>query len=205
MHQAERIIALVSILWAVAGLGVQFFKAKGGGRTEYAVKSGNVLQGIIYNFTWAMTPKHKETIRLHMAHFAIGVVMHVGIFVGIIRILLILITPGMTSENPTWLGIYLIIAAGCALYLLFKRISSKETRLMSCPDDYISILLAIDFLLTSMLNGFGIISGDAFLIHATVLFFYLPLGKLRHALFFFVARTEYGARLGYRGVYPFKK
>jgi hypothetical protein len=42
----------------------------------------------------------------------------------------------------------------------------------------------------------------AFLIYAGVLFLYFPLGKLRHAVFFFVARADYGRRLGYRGVYP---
>ena len=40
------------------------------------------------------------------------------------------------------------------------------------------------------------------MIYTGLLLVYLPLGKLRHAVFFFVARGDYGRRLGFRGVYP---
>ena len=48
----------------------------------------------------------------------------------------------------------------------------------------------------------GPASGALLLGYAALIFLYLPLGKLRHAVFFFVARGDYGWRLGHRGVYP---
>ncbi|MCP4229610.1 MAG: hypothetical protein GY771_05630 [bacterium] len=73
---------------------------------------------------------------------------------------------------------------------------------MSSPDDYLSVLVTIGFVAAGSLYEFGIISSAIFLIVSTAVFFYIPIGKLKHALFFFVARADYGARLGYRGTYP---
>ncbi len=73
---------------------------------------------------------------------------------------------------------------------------------MSAPDDYIAILATCGLL--ALASGYPIdaASDVVTLIYAVLLFAYLPLGKLRHAVFFFVARGDYGRRLGRRGVYP---
>ena len=78
-------------------------------------------------------------------------------------------------------------------------------RVMSCFDDYLAIIITIDFLIAAFMHEIGFLSPPIFLIHATVVFIYLPIGKLKHALFFFIARADLGARRGYRGTYPVKR
>ena len=204
MFETERIIASASIVCAVMALVAQGVLARGSGRKDYSVKAGSSLKGVIYNFTWAMTPGHKETIRLHPVKFTIGVLMHIGIFLAIIKVLLLLIYPLMTPHSPVTTGVILGIAAICGFYLFLRRIFSVELRSMSSPEDYLSILMTLGFLSVAIAHEFGLMNSGVFLICAAVLFLYVPFGKLRHLLFFFIARADYGMRLGYRGTYPAK-
>ena len=81
---------------------------------------------------------------------------------------------------------------------------SPELRPMSSFDDYLSVSLVIAFLVCAALEGLGLVGRPIFYVCSAAVFFYMPLGKLRHVLFFFVARLDYGRRLGYRGTYPSK-
>jgi nitrate reductase gamma subunit len=202
MFEVERIIALGSITWAVIVLLLQWATPWVGRRKDFSVKAGSPLRGVIYNFTWAMLPSHKETIRLHPIKFSIGFMMHIGALLAILRILLLLINPRMVIFSPVVWGVIFGISALCGIYLFLRRVFSPALRLMSSPDDYLSILLTIGFLLMGIAHASGIITSGSFLVYAAVLFFYMPFGKLKHALFFFIARAEYGARMGYRGTYP---
>ena len=204
MYETERIITAISIGWAAIALAVQVVRARGAGRRDYSVRAGSVIQGIIYNFTWAMMPKHKETIRLHMFEFVIGVVMHIGIFLGIIRVIQLIINPQLVRFYPMFWNFIIGLTVLCSFYLFLRRIISAELRKLSIPDDYISILLVFGFLFMDLLTEFRLVSIPIYLIYSSILFFYMPLGKLRHVLFFFVVRAEYGGRLGYRGTYPAK-
>ena len=58
------------------------------------------------------------------------------------------------------------------------------------------------FLVVSILFVFGQVAVTTYFACSSVLFFYLPLGKLRHCIFFFAARFNFGGRLGCRSVYP---
>ncbi|MCX6646901.1 MAG: hypothetical protein NTY09_11210 [bacterium] len=216
MFLTERIIASVSIIWAISALIYQWIKARGKGRIDYSVQAGNPIRGIIYNFTWAMLPSHKETISRHPVWFSIGLLMHIGIFIAIVQVIIDILIPKQYMvpiplfPNPihdviiTGLFFILAIASLCAAVLFLKRVFSKTLRYMSSFDDYFSILLVLDFLLAASFRELRIFQWGPFFIHSAILFFYLPLGKLRHALFFFIARAEYGSRLGYRGTYPAK-
>ena len=216
MYETQKIIVSISIAWAVIALIWQGIQSRGKGRTDYSVGSGNPIAGIIYNFTWAMLPNHKETIGNHPFWFAIGLLMHIGIFIAIVQIVWYLFTPHPRSIIDTFYvppihdiistGLFIILAISslCAIVLFLKRVFSKTLRSMSSFDDYFSILLVLDFLVVATIRELSIFQWGPFFIHAAILFFYLPLGKLRHALFFFVARAEYGSRLGYRGTYPAK-
>ena len=163
-----------------------------------------------------MLPNHKETISRHPVWFSVGLMMHIGIFIAVVQVLIDLLTPIPDPAliplfpNPihdvfsTGLFLILAIASICAFILFLKRVFSATMRYMSSFDDYFSILLVLDFLVAASIRELTVFQWGPFFIHAAILFFYLPLGKLRHALFFFVARAEYGSRLGYRGTYPSK-
>jgi hypothetical protein len=73
---------------------------------------------------------------------------------------------------------------------------------MSSPDDYVAVLLTCGLVAVALQSSLR--PGNPLLLlgYATVLFLYLPLGKLKHIVFFFAARADYGYRLGHRGVYP---
>jgi len=188
----------------VIALVVQWIQSRAQDRKEYGVKAGSVIKGIIYNFTWAMTPRHKESMRLYPIEFIIGVLMHIGILLAIARVILMLAYPPIAEIKQVAFVMIFGISILCGLYQFLRRVLSKELRTISCFDDYLAIIITIDFLIAAFLHEIGILSPPIFLIHATVVFIYLPIGKLKHALFFFIARAEFGARLGYRGIYPSK-
>ncbi len=202
MHEIIRIIATTSVLWALVALIMQFMVYRGKGRKDFSVRAGSPMMGVLYNFTVAMTPRHKESIRNHPAKFIIGVVMHVGVFVAIVKTLWLLILPDSAPIFPLLLGSLAVLSAACGLFLFVRRILSPTMHAMSSPDDYLSVLVTIGFIAAGALHEFGIITSVIFLIVSAVVFFYLPIGKLKHALFFFIARADFGARLGYRNTYP---
>ena len=93
-------------------------------------------------------------------------------------------------------------AMAAGIWLLVRRVSSKPLRAISVPDDYIAIMATCGLLALAVIFALASRNPTPLLAYTSVLFVYLPLGKLRHAVFFFVARADYGRRLGYRGVYP---
>jgi len=202
MLTTARILASLAILWMLFLLVYQLVRARGTGRRDYSARAGDTIRGMLYNFTWAMLPSHKETVRLHPFEFTVGVLMHIGIFIAIAKALILIIVPAFNIPISYVLVILLGISVFCAIWLLMRRIISLNLRFMSNPDDYVSIVLSLVFMLSAIAQESGFIDAGVFLIVSAIVFFYLPLGKLKHALFFFVARADYGARLGYRGTYP---
>ena len=95
-----------------------------------------------------------------------------------------------------WLGLL------SALYLFCRRFTSENLRVMSSPDDYVASLATCGLLVITGITCMGFDNVVFCLIYSALFFFYLPFGKLRHAVFFFAARDDLGRRLGYRGVYP---
>jgi nitrate reductase gamma subunit len=198
----ERIAFLASILWTILALIYQVVSARGGGRRDFSVRQGDPVKGVIYNFTCAMTPAHKETISKFPTLFLVGLLMHIGAFIAILKALFILVYPTPIPHSPTILGAILGIASFCGMFLFMRRTTDKELKAFSSPEDYVSILLTLIFIFMALGHEIGSVSSGIYLIYSAILFLYFPLGKLRHAIFFFVARADYGARLGYRGTYP---
>lgn len=197
-----RTITAASVAWVIVALFVQYFLARKRGSKDYSTSAGGRLKGVIYNFTWAMAPGHKETLRLHPVKSSIGILMHVGVLVAVAYILVLAVNPQHARCCPYIFGVIPGIAALCAFYLLVRRVFTPEMRAMSSPDDYLSIMLTFGLLIAAVMHEFSLIGTRYLLGYAAVLFFYLPIGKLKHALFFFLARADFGARMGYRGTYP---
>jgi len=127
---------------------------------------------------------------------------------------------------------FLLLSSLCGLSLLLKRVFSKKLKPFSNFDDYFSngivtllhvfcfvlfttyticaifnfrneahMILAYPFLFyyshVIIFNGYHII--------ATLLFLYLPFGKLKHAMYYFSARYHLGFFYGWRNTWPPKK
>jgi hypothetical protein len=191
----------LGLLWAVSALAWQLLRAWGGGRREHGRRAGDSLLGVRYNFTRAMLPTHKETATRHWAEFVVGLALHAGV-VSVSAALFLWLLWARAGDvafdvvRPlAWLG----LVAG--LVLLVRRAVSPRLRQMSVPDDYLAAGGTCLFLATAGLFA-GTSAQALFALCAVLVMIYLPLGKLRHAVFFYAARADLGRRLGYRGVYP---
>lgn len=202
MHDLLSFLTLLAITWSILALLYQWYVVWGGGRRDYSRQSGRPLTGMLYNFTVAMLPSHKETVRLHPLKFLAGVVMHIGGFTAIASTLGLLLvrdfSPGVSRAAAAVLIPGLIASA----YLLIRRSVTPLLKRLSTPDDYFAVAATTLYIVLALMLHTGLAGRTVFLCYSIVLFTYFPLGKLRHALFFFVARADYGRRLGYRGLYP---
>ncbi|UCG28109.1 MAG: hypothetical protein JSV24_01755, partial [Bacteroidales bacterium] len=88
------------------------------------------------------------------------------------------------------------------LSILVKRVVLKKIREFSNPDDYLSNLLVSMFHGVSAAALIEIFTEQFLFIYATVLLIYIPIGKLRHVVFFFTSRIHLGIFYGWRGVWP---
>ncbi len=198
----ERIIVVASLLWAAALLLWQLARAWGGGRRDYSKRAGSPFRGVLYNFTVAMTPGHKEAIRNHPFKFIIGLTMHIGVGISIAKVLILLVKPDMPPLAPIPLGAFLGLTAAAALFLFIRRFFSPNLRKMSAFDDYLASFVTLAYLAAGSLHEFGLLGAGVFLLVDAAAAFYIPMGKLRHVLFCPIARFDLGRRLGFRGTLP---
>lgn len=197
-----RLIAALSLLWAVLALAVQARRTHAAGAAPLAAPAGDPRRGLLYNFTRAMLPAHKESVRLHPLKFGLGLGLHAGVLAALTGVGVTLAAPATGVALLAWLTPLPAAGLLAGLALLALRVTTAELRAISIPDDYLAAgatcgLLAAALLAPRLAGGPVVL-----LAYAAALLVYLPLGKLRHVVFFFVVRAEYGRRLGYRGVYP---
>lgn len=199
MLTLARVLLMLSLIWAIAALTVQVRAVRR--RRDYSRPAGDPRRGVVYSFTTAMLPTHKEAARLHAVEFGAGTLMHVGVIAALAQALASL--GAVSIPVPVWLALPLwTVSLVAGLGLLARRMVARDLRVLSAPDDYLALLTTIGLLAFAGWSACAPAMQAAFLIYTAALLAYLPLGKLRHAVFFFVARADYGRRLGYRGVWP---
>lgn len=170
--------------------------------TDYSKKRGNVGAATRYSFTGAMSPLKKESAYLHLPTYTAGLLYHIGTFLSISLFVLFL----FKVEPHGWLRWAIIgvlaITGLSGVGILIKRIIKKELRTLSNPDDFISNFLVTVFqFITGMVLYNGLLFPVYFIV-VGILMLYLPLGKLKHTIYFFAARYHLGFFYGWRGVWP---
>ncbi|HOE24022.1 MAG TPA: hypothetical protein PKV77_00015 [Bacteroidales bacterium] len=149
-----------------------------------------------------MSPTKKESAYLHLPTYTAGIIYHLGTFLSLL--LFIILLAGFTPSGTLSLVISLLLAVStlAGLMILVKRFLNNELRSLSNPDDYISNLLVTLFHLMTIaaLNFEG--ARIFYFLEASLLMLYLPVGKLRHTIYFFAARYHLGYFFGYRGTWP---
>ncbi|HNS18011.1 MAG TPA: hypothetical protein PKH94_03235 [Bacteroidales bacterium] len=172
---------------------------------EYAKARGKVFPAVAYSFTKAMSPSRKESAYLHLPTYVSGLVYHLGTFLSLFLVFLFFF-----NVYPTlpWSAIFagaLSISFLAGWFILIKRIIKKELRQLSNPDDFISNALVTAFqgfvVLTLLINSLT----PALLICASVLMLYIPIGKLKHVVYFFTSRVYLAIFFGRRGAWPVKE
>lgn len=203
MGQPLHLAVLAAAAWAAGALACSWLRARSfGRRVLLAPAAGSPAAGVRYAFTAAMLPQAKESVRMHLPSYAAGVVFHLGTFAA----LGLLATTLAGIELPaafTWVAqIVPLLGAAGGLALLVKRVATPYLRGLSSPDDYAANLLTTSF---AALAGAAVLHPPlvpVWLVAAVLLLVYLPVGKIRHCVFFFSSRAFMGAFFGYRGTFP---
>jgi nitrate reductase gamma subunit len=157
-----------------------------------------------------MLPNHKESAMFHLPTYGLGIVFHVGIFTSLLLFLL-----SFFPFFNHWIEEYMLLntilaalitlAALSGIALFVKRLLAKDLKILSTPDDYISNGLTVLFQWATAL--FLFCHANSYVVHGyyimtSLLLLYMPLGKLRHVVYFFAARYHLGFFYGWRGSWP---
>ena len=180
---------------------------------DLSQKSGNIAKAEAYSYTMAMLPNQKESAYLHIPTFTAGIFFHVGISISLVLFIFFFFAD--TELFRQWLALAILMLLMLLMLLLgvlsgfilfLKRMFSPKMRVLSTLDDFLSNFLTTLFQLAT---GFYLIFGDLFAVYyymsASILLLYLPVGKLRHAIYFFAARYQLGFFYGWRNSWPPKK
>jgi hypothetical protein len=216
-------MALAALVLCLALLLAHFIRlVRLGKPVEYSRPAGNTRKAIRYAYTGAMSPIRKESAFLHLPTYTAGLFYHMGTFLSMFLFFFILF--GITPEG--WIAkaiiAFLCISSGSGIAILFKRIIKKDLRSLSNPDDFISnflvtlfqlstiviILLPLYFPTTTLPRlpaSYSLIVLPSYYLIYAILMLYIPMGKLRHTIYFFAARYHLGFFFGWRGVWPPEK
>jgi hypothetical protein len=198
-----QLIAFAGLLAGLYGIYRRYAETKS--RALPADKSpikGNISHGITYAFTTGMMPWAKESTRIHLIAYLRGIGFHVGIFTSIGAVLISPFWKFFPDAVHSLLAAVLFIGAFLGAAGGVMRLAEHNLRGLSLPDDHFAVWLTTLFM---MVSGLGVINATFLIpmyIIAAVTFVYVPLGKIRHCLYFFFSRTFFGKFFGRRAVFP---
>lgn len=164
---------------------------------------GKRIPGICYSITGAMSPLKKETAYLHLPTYIAGILFHLGTFCSFFVLALQFFT--INVPFGFFITLLLTLTSISGFFILGKRMVLKKMRSLSNPDDYISNILVTFFHIVSALALTWHDFQPYLFLYSTLLFLYIPLGKLRHTVYFFTSRFHLGLFYGWRGVWPAKR
>ena len=169
---------------------------------DFSRRTGNTTKAIKYSFTGAMSPGKKESAFLHLPTYTAGLVYHTGTFLAIILFFFLL--AGFEAGTAATYVFSAVLLAGAlsGTGILIKRMAVSRLRNLSCADDYISNILVTAFQYISILEITGLVPEAVYFMTASLLLLYVPLGKLRHLVYFFAARYHLGFFYGWRNAWP---
>ena len=198
-----RLISLIAFLICFISLTYHFLRLiRLGSPKDYSFKTGNLKSAISYSLAGAMNPLKKESAYLHLPTYTAGLLYHIGTFISIAVFFLFIFRIGF-AYTLQWVLICVLTASSVSGFGIFlKRVIVKKLRFLSNPDDYISNLLVTAFQIFTLIVFVKGIFTPYYYICAGILFLYLPLGKLKHSLYFFAARYHLGFFYGWRGIWP---
>lgn len=169
---------------------------------DYSHQTGNIPDAVKYAYTGAMSPAKKETAFLHLPTYIAGLLYHLGTFLAFFLYLLLMLNLSFGTGVGIAFACMLFVSSISGLGILIKRLFSKKMRALSNGDDYLSnilttlfqAMLALALIFPALMQGFYLA--------ATLLFLYIPFGKLKHLLYFFAARYHLGFFFGRRNAWP---
>lgn len=198
-----KLLLVAASLFAVLGLVITIVTSmKFGHRSELAPAAGSRWRGTQYALFAGMMPWAKESARQHLLTYFTGIVYHLGIACGFVVLVGTTLSWQISETLKITLSVLTVLGAVAGTGLLVKRAVTLSLRSISTPDDIISNGLVTTFLIASVTSLWIAQFTIAFLIIATLLLVYIPLGKIRHCFLFFCSRITFGRFFGRRGVLP---
>jgi hypothetical protein len=191
-------------IFLVSGFSMFFKVILRKGNPDPAPSRGHIGSAIIYSFTKAMSPLKKESAFLHLPTYTAGMIYHTGTFLSFFFLVVFFFNIRLNAWIDHAFILIIFIAVVCGTGILIKRIVQLKLRSFSNPDDYFSNLLVTGF---QIMTAMTVITNkhQLLFIYAAILFLYIPIGKLRHAIYFFTTRIQLGKFYGKRGVWPLSK
>jgi nitrate reductase gamma subunit len=167
---------------------------------DRSVPKDSAARGIRYAFTTGMAPWAKESTRLHVIGYLRGVIFHLGIFAGLAVLLL---SPWLESiSNSVRWGAAGLAFVGAIMGIIgaIQRLTERNLRTLSTPDDHLSVWLVSIVLLTASVAVVAPNWLPVFYVASSVLLVYAPASKIRHCIFVYFGRLLYGIHIGRRGI-----
>jgi hypothetical protein len=197
-----KILLLATLgICALGCINILFSLIKKGNAKDYAKPAGNPLKGVAYSMTGAMSPKRKESAYLHLPTYSAGLLYHFGTFLCLFLLILSFFSISYSNFlKVAFLG-FIALTSLSGFGILIKRMVKSGLRSLSNPDDYISNFLVTIFQIATALVVMNWIPDMAYCLIVSLLLLYIPVGKLRHIVYFFAARYHLGWFYGYRGVW----
>ncbi len=197
----SQLIAFSALLVSVAAFTVMWRRMQ---RRPYgidrSVPKGSTARGVLYAFTAGMAPWAKESTRLHLLGYLRGVVFHLGIFIALATLL---VSPWLESfSNPVRWTAAGISGAGAVMGIVggILRVSDRNLKALSTPDDHFSVWLMSLVLLSASAALVSMSWLPVFYLLSSVLLVYAPVSKIRHCVFVYFGRLFYGIHIGRRGI-----
>jgi hypothetical protein len=149
-----------------------------------------------------MAPWSKESTRIHWAAYLRGAGFHVAVFVALVALAARPAWSVLSLTGRTALAVLLVGGAALAVVGSLMRVWEPNLRALSNLDDHLSVWLVAAFLALTGLALWDARYTAPMYLAAGLLFAYIPLGKIRHCLYFFFSRRLFGRFAGRRGVLP---
>jgi hypothetical protein len=199
-------LALAALAICLGSLLFHTFRLiKLGKPKDFSSPLGKPSSAIPYSFTGAMSPRKKESAFLYLPTYTAGMIYHLGTFLSVSIFFIMLLQIQISGWPALTIFGFLIISGLSGLGILIKRMTKKQMRTLSNPDDYISNFLVTVFqFITALVLFFqGLI--PFYFITVSILLLYIPLSKLKHTIYFFAARYHLGYFYGWRNIWPPKQ
>lgn len=192
-----------SFLFSIISLSILALKTLSFGKKPlYAKPRGDAKKGVLYAFGRGMLPWEKESSSKHLPSYFAGMLYHAGVFAALFYLLSLLFSLELSGFLVNILRFLFGLGSLGGVTLLSKRIFLPAMRKISCPDDFASNIIADLFLIFAFVRAYSAGTTPIFFLLAIVMFLYIPVGKIRHCVFFFYTRILFGLFYGRRGVLP---
>ncbi len=206
LHFIEFDLQYIALLWMAVMYTIKIWQlSRLQMPWEQATPKGSSTKGVLQSYGAIFMPWSMESARTNWWRWLEFGLYHIGALVAIVNTFTFPFAPGIMIWPVRVVFAALIAPSVLMGFLkLWHRISRKELRHISTPDDYFSLITMQFFLFLAVM---ALLTDGAawrmwyFLITAFFLF-YVPFSKISHYIYFFFARFLMGSRYGTKGVIP---